>query len=121
MLEIISEFVIKEQAIGQFELAFGPGGAWSKLFSGCDGYRGTTVLRDQDEPQRYLVVDLWEERDQQIQAITEHPAEYADLQIDFAAWCESTAALGAFSVLAQATVRPRGRSRDTRRRGRRVP
>jgi hypothetical protein len=33
MIEIVWEFVVKEEARGQFELAYGPGGAWSKLFA----------------------------------------------------------------------------------------
>ena len=48
MVEIVWEFVVKEEARGQFELAYGPGGAWSKLFARCPGFRGTTLLRDKE-------------------------------------------------------------------------
>ena len=46
MVEIVWEFVVREETRGQFELAYGPGGAWSKLFARCLGFRGTTLLRD---------------------------------------------------------------------------
>ena len=46
MVEIVCEFVVKEETRGQFELAYG--GAWSKLFTRCPGFRGTTVLRDKE-------------------------------------------------------------------------
>ncbi len=110
MVEIVWEFVVKEEARGHFELAYGPGGAWSKLFAGCPGYRGTTMLRDTKDPRRYLAIDLWETETQREQALAESKAEYSDLEATFAEWIESRTELGTFSVLAQATVRPRGRA-----------
>jgi heme-degrading monooxygenase HmoA len=110
MVEIAWEFVVKEEARGQFELAFGPGGAWSKLFSRCQGFRGTTVLRDTKNPRRYLTIDLWETGAQREQALAERKAEYSDLEAAFGEWTESKAEVGIFRVLAEATVRPRGRA-----------
>ena len=108
MVEIIWEFVVKEQARGHFELAYGPGGAWSKLFSRCPGFRGTTVLRDTNTPRRYLVVDIWDTEALREQALADHEAEYADLEDALGEWIESETVVGVFSVRAEATVRPRG-------------
>ena len=110
MIEFIRAFVVKEEARGQFELAYGPGGAWSKLFARCSGFRGTTVLRDTKDPQRYLMIDLWETAGQREQALAESKAEYSDLEAAFGEWIESKTEVGIFSVLAEATVRPRGRA-----------
>jgi hypothetical protein len=110
MVEIVWEFVVKEEARGQFELAYGPGGAWSKLFARCPGFRGTTVLRDTRNPRRYLTIDLWEAGSQQEQALAERKAECSDLEAAFGEWTESRTEVGIFSVLAEATVRPRGRA-----------
>jgi len=125
MVEIVWEFVVKEKARGQFELAFGPGGAWSKLFSRCRGFRGTTVLRDTKNPRRYLTIDLWETGAQREQALAERKAEYSDLEAAFGEWTESKTEVGIFRVLAEATVHPRGRARrskagEARRRSRRT-
>ncbi len=125
MVEIIWEFVVKEEARGQFELAYGPGGAWSKLFARCPGFRGTTVLRDTENPRRYLTIDLWETAAQREQALAEHKAEYADLEAAFGDWIESRAEVGTFSVRAEATVHPRVRAArskagEARRRSRRT-
>ena len=109
MIEIVWEFVVKEEARGQFELAYGPGGAWSKLFVRCPGFRGTTVLRDTKNPRRYLTIDLWETWAQWEQALAECKAEYSDMEAAFGEWTESKTEVGTFSVLAEATVRPRGR------------
>ena len=114
MVEIVWEFVVKEDAWGQFELAYGPGGAWSQLFSQCPGFRGTTLLRDTKNPRRYLMIDLWDSSDQREQALAEHRTEYLDLEAAFGEWTVSKAELGIFSVRAEATVRPRGKAGRTK-------
>jgi heme-degrading monooxygenase HmoA len=114
MIEIVREFVVKEEARDQFELAYGPGGAWSTLFARCPGFRGTTVLRDTENPRRYLTIDLWETGAQREQALAENKAEFSDLEAVFGEWTESKTEVGFFRVLAEATVRPRrkaGRSK----------
>ena len=114
MIEIIWEYVVKEQAQGQFELAYGPGGAWSKLFAQGPGFRGTTLLHDTENPRRYLTIDLWDTMAQRDQWLAEHEAEYASLDASFAGWTESETELGVFRVRAEGTVRPRGKIRRRR-------
>jgi heme-degrading monooxygenase HmoA len=116
MIEIVREFVVKEEARGQFELAYGPGGAWSKLFAGCPSFRGTTLLRDTENPRRYLSIELWDTGAQREQMLAERQAEYSSLDAAFADWTESGTEVGIFRVLAEATVRPRGRARRRSRR-----
>lgn len=110
MVEIIREFIVKEEARGRFELMYGPGGAWGGLFAPCTGYRGSTLLRDVRDPRRYLAVDFWETESQCERALAERAAEYAELEATLAEWIESKAEMGAFRVLAEATVRPRPRA-----------
>lgn len=114
MIEILWEFNVKADAQTQFELAYGPGGAWSKLFSRAQGFRGTTLLRDQDDPLRYLTVDVWDSLAQREQMMIEHEAAYNELASRFAAWSESKRELGVFRVMAEGTVRPQTRSRRGR-------
>ena len=125
MIEIVWEFVVREEAQGQFELAFGPGGAWGKLFASCQGFRGTTLLRDAKSPRRYLAIDLWDTEAQREQMLAEHETEYAKLDASFADWTESKKEVGIFRVMAEATVRPRGKVgkrkiKEARRRNRRI-
>jgi heme-degrading monooxygenase HmoA len=116
MIQFIREFVVKEGASGQFELAFGPGGAWSTLFSRCPGFRGATLLRDTKNPRRFLAIDIWGSESQREQALVENEAEYADLEAALDEWTESSAGLGSFSMRAEATVRARSRAGRTSRR-----
>lgn len=109
MVEIVCELVVKEEARGQFELAYGPGGAWGKLFARCVGFRGITLLRDLRNARRYLAIELWDTEAQRAQALRERQDEYAALDAALAEWCASRNELGVFRVLAEATVRPQGK------------
>jgi quinol monooxygenase YgiN len=110
VVEIVCEVIVKDEARGPFELAFGPGGAWGKRFARAPGFRGTTLLRDTRDPRRYLVIDLWDGEAQHQQALAERQAESLDLAAALAGWTESRTELGVFRLLAEATVRPAGRA-----------
>jgi heme-degrading monooxygenase HmoA len=116
MIEVVWEFVVKQEARGQFELAYGPGGAWSRLLAGCRGFRGTTLLRDTKDARRYLAIELWETLAQREQMLAEHEAKHAELDAALAGWTESRTEVGIFRMLAEATVRPRGSARRSRAR-----
>ncbi len=125
MIEIVWEFVVKEEARGQFKLTYGPGGAWSNLFARYPGFRGTTLLRDTKNPRRYLTIDFWDTEAQREQMLAERKAEYSNLHAAFGDLTESKTEVGIFRVLAEATVHPRGRARrskagEARRRSRRT-
>jgi hypothetical protein len=115
MIEIVREFVAKEATRGQFELTFGPGGAWSKLFAQRPGFRGTTLLRDTENLHRYLLFELWDTAAQRAQALAELGDAYAQVEAALAGWSASRNELGAFRMLAETTVRPRGRARTGKR------
>ena len=110
MIEMIWEFTVKEEARGRFELAYGPGGAWSNLFAEAPGFRGTTLLRDTGNPRRYLAVDLWDAEAQRAQALAARAEDYAALEAALRDWSASRSEVGVFRVQAEATVRPRGRT-----------
>ena len=56
MIEVVWTYGVKETGCSQFELAFGPGGAWSQLVGRSEGFRGTTLLCNTSNPRRYLVI-----------------------------------------------------------------
>ncbi len=114
MVEIIREFVVKEEARGPFELAFGPGGAWSRLFARSPGFQGITLLRDIRNPRRYLMVESWATEAQREQALAGCGEEHAQLDATLTGWAESRTELGVFRMLAEAGVRPRSGAGRTR-------
>ncbi len=106
MIEVVREFVVKEGAHGLFELSFGPGGAWSRLFGRAPGFRGVTLLRDLKDRRRYLMIEVWDSEARRAQALALRHVEHERLDADLAAWIEARADLGAFTMLAEAAVRP---------------
>ena len=60
----------------EFERVYGPDGEWAQFFRRGVGYIGTELLRDVEEPERYLVIDRWESAEAYNAFLAEHQAEY---------------------------------------------
>jgi heme-degrading monooxygenase HmoA len=60
----------------EFERVYGPDGEWSQFFRQGRGYVGSELLRDLEEPERYLVIDRWESTDAYNAFLAEHESEY---------------------------------------------
>jgi heme-degrading monooxygenase HmoA len=45
-----------------FAYAYGPDGPWVQLFRKADGYLGTKLMRDLNNPRRFLTLDYWQSR-----------------------------------------------------------
>jgi heme-degrading monooxygenase HmoA len=61
-----------------FEEIYGANGEWARFFRQGPGYIGTELLRDLDEPDRYMVVDRWETIDAYNVFVAEHQQEYLE-------------------------------------------
>jgi heme-degrading monooxygenase HmoA len=59
-----------------FQEVYGPNGDWAKFFRQGAGYIGTELLRDIEEPDRFIVIDRWEAADAYNAFLTEHQDEY---------------------------------------------
>jgi heme-degrading monooxygenase HmoA len=59
-----------------FERVYGPEGEWAQFFRQGSGYIGTELLRDVEEPDRYLVIDRWESAEAYNAFLGTHDAEY---------------------------------------------
>jgi heme-degrading monooxygenase HmoA len=60
----------------RFERVYGAEGAWSEFFRRGRGYVGTELLRDVEQPGRYVVIDRWESRDAYNDFVESHRDEY---------------------------------------------
>jgi heme-degrading monooxygenase HmoA len=58
MLVLVFSYEAREPE--EFERVYGPEGEWAAFFRGGAGYVGTELLRDREQPGRYLVLDRWE-------------------------------------------------------------
>jgi heme-degrading monooxygenase HmoA len=61
-----------------FEEVYGADGEWAKFFRRGAGFIGTELLRDLEDPDRYIVIDRWESIDAYNLFISEHQKEYLE-------------------------------------------
>jgi heme-degrading monooxygenase HmoA len=107
MIQIVWEFIVKEAAVDRFLRAYGPDGAWSRLFQEYPGFLGTTLLRDEENPRRFLTIDVWETGSHRKRMLTHAKAQYSDLDEVLADLTESEDEIGIFETLPNVTVRAR--------------
>jgi heme-degrading monooxygenase HmoA len=117
MIQIVWEFIVKEATVDRFLRAYGPDGAWSRLFQEYPGFLGTTLLRDEENPRRFLTIDIWETGSQHKRMLTHAKAQYSDLDEALADLTESEDEIGIFETLPNVSVRasqrePRQGTRD---------
>jgi heme-degrading monooxygenase HmoA len=79
-----------------FEKAYGTGGEWAGFFQSARGYIGTELLRDVEQPGRYLVVDRWESAEAYNAFASEHRDEYMRRVDDTRFYYEQELRLGTF-------------------------
>ena len=96
MIRIVWEFIVKEEAIGRFERAYGPDGDWDRLFAQYPGFRGATLLRDSANPRRYLTIDVWDTQGDRERMLAGAAAQYSALDAAFEALTESEVEVGVF-------------------------
>lgn len=99
----IWEFHINPKARSQFERIYGPEGDWAQLFRRSSDYRGTTLLHDTNEPERYLTLDHWTSRESLHQFKREHHADYAALDKECERLTEKESFIGDFDGKQPAT------------------
>lgn len=88
MLVIVWRF---EPAMGreaEFRRAYGPDGAWARLFARAPGYLGTELLRERGSANRWITIDRWRTALEHDAFVRRHADEYAALDRD----CESLTA-----------------------------
>jgi heme-degrading monooxygenase HmoA len=59
-----------------FQEEYGADGQWAQFFRQGSGYVGTELLRDLEQPGRFLVVDRWESSEAYNAFVQEHREEY---------------------------------------------
>ena len=99
MIQAVWQFVVKKEAVERFEQAYGPDGAWARLFARHTGFRGTTLLRDAAGARTYLTIDVWESAADRERMMKDAAAEYARLDAAFGDWTESEIQVGIFEVV----------------------
>lgn len=99
MIHIVWEFRARAGMEREFERRYSSTGDWARLFAKGDGYQGSTLLRDAQDPRRYLVTDVWRDAASFAAFKQEHAAAYAALDKECEALTESEVHIGTFEIL----------------------
>jgi len=59
MLHILWEFQVKPEYWHIFLEEYSSNGIWAQLFRQAEGYRGSTLLTDPNQPHRAVTIDRW--------------------------------------------------------------
>lgn len=57
------EYAVKSGKLSAFEASYGPEGEWVQLFRRDPEYIRTVLLRDRQDPTRFITLDFWTSRD----------------------------------------------------------
>ena len=95
MIALLFSYEVHDAA--EFERVYGPEGEWAQFFGGSRGYVGTELLRDVEQPNRYLLLDRWETREAYNDFVDANRAEYMRRVDETAFLYEQELRLGTFT------------------------
>jgi quinol monooxygenase YgiN len=99
MIAIMWQFDVKQGREKEFEQLYGVDGDWTQINRQTRSYLGSSFLRDQSLPSRYIVVEYWSEMLVYEQHRVYRSDAVASLEQRSATLVESTQPLGVFTAL----------------------
>jgi heme-degrading monooxygenase HmoA len=102
MIRIVWEFRVRPGHEQEFERRYSGGGTWANFFRPDPAYQGTELVRDTEDPQRYLTFDHWTglQNYERFRAAFHQQYEALDRQMEDLTTMERK--VGAFTILGQA-------------------
>lgn len=94
MYVIVWEYRVKAEQRVAFEEIYASNGAWAELFRKEEGYLGTELLRDSNQPQRYITIDRWTSSEDYESFRSKWKCEYARLDAQCEGLTEQETLLG---------------------------
>ncbi len=96
MFIAIWEFRVGLEERSKFEEVYGPEGRWARFFRFGSGFLGTRLLRDAEEPSRYLTVDMWTSQPDYDEFLKQREAEYKQIDRECEGLTETESKIGWF-------------------------
>lgn len=93
---VVWEFIVKTDKMPLFETIYGSEGLWAQLFQKGEGFIRSELIQDIETPNRYLVRDYWQSREQYLLFREMFNQEYEELNAETTALKQSETCLGAF-------------------------
>ncbi len=99
MIAVVWQFDVKEGWQLDFERFFGADGEWTAVGRRSRSFLGSSFLRDQVQPTRYLMIEYWSEMVVYERHLQDFTDEIAGLEQRRDALLERSQTLGVFSAL----------------------
>lgn len=96
---VIWKYRVKPQNTATFEQEYGFGGTWFKLFSESNEYKGSFLHKSETEPNTYLLIDTWSNRQAYEDFKTLHQDLYNQLSIKFEYLYETEEKIGGYNLV----------------------
>ena len=97
MFAILWRYRVKEERRADFEAAYGASGDWARLFGRHHGFRGTQLLRGEDDS--YLTLDVWQTGEDFHAFLADHGEDYTALDERTEGWTSVEERLGEFETV----------------------
>ena len=99
MIAMAWQFELTEGGQEKFERFYGADGPWTALSRRSRSYLGSSFLRDQVHPTRYLLIEYWSEMVVHEKHYADFSDEVAELEATRDGLCLSITPLGVFTAL----------------------
>ena len=96
MFVAIWEFLVRPEMLSQFDQAYGPEGAWVRLFRQGEGYLRTELVRDVSVSLRYVTLDFWKSRDAYESSREKYAVQYKEIDVQCGELTEREEQIGWF-------------------------
>ena len=105
-IQSIWAYTVKNDFLHHFKDVYGPNGSWVKLFRRFPGYLKTELIRDLDDPFRFITVDYWESYTLFLSMKKNSSTEYASLDTLCGTYTSSEHHIGVFEVVGENEADP---------------
>ena len=95
----IWEFRVDAEHDAEFRAAYGDAGEWVALFRRDPHYIRTELLRDRDDPSRYLTIDYWTSREACLSFRATFETEFESIDRKYEAITQRETPLGEFELI----------------------
>lgn len=109
---VVWEFHAHANKQREFEKAYAPDGVWGAFFRRGEGYIRTELIRDCEEPLRYLTMDFWQSRQAFERFKKQNRAEYQAIDKECESLTQSEKLIGEFQSIEQRARRSRKKQHD---------
>ena len=96
VVQFVWEFIAREDQAQEFERHYSSTGAWANLFCKNGGFLGTELLRDAENPRRYITIDRWQNFEAHVAMRGRFAKEYEELDRKCEAFTEQERRIGVF-------------------------